>query len=206
MAISVETKNGQLHIRDGEKLYRLNPESIGMQIKLTAQNGVEQADVQAELEAIHTKIEAVDAIARRTSWRGSVNSESEIPHAYEAGDRWVVATPGVYKGQTLETGEIIVAIASRQGSGNQNSDFTFAQYNLNGAVTGPASAADGNIVSFDQTTGKVVKDSGLKTADVQAAVEDSKKVWNKTAAAVPDSMPEDLHDGGLLIVDASFGG
>ena len=122
MAISVETKNGQLHIRDGEKLYRLNPESIGMQIKLTAQNGVEQADVQAELEAIHTKIEAVDAIARRTSWRGSVNSESEIPNAYEAGDRWVVATPGVYKGQTLETGEIIVAIASRQGSGNQNSD------------------------------------------------------------------------------------
>ena len=51
-----------------------------------------------------------------------------------------------------------------------------------------------------------MKDSGLKTADVQAAVEDSKKVWNKTAAAVPDSMPEDLHDGGLLIVDASFGG
>ena len=206
MAISVETKNGQLHIRDGEKLYRLNPESVGMQIKLTAQNGVEQADVQAELEAIHTKIEAVDAIARRTSWRGSVNSESEIPNAYEAGDRWVVATPGVYKGQTLETGEIIVAIASRQGSGNQNSDFTVAQYNLNGAVTGPASAADDNIVSFDQTTGKVVKDSGLKTADVQAAVEDSKKVWNKTAAAVPDSMPEDLHDGGLLIVDACFGG
>lgn len=206
MPISVEVKNGQLHIRDGEKLYRLNPESIGVQIKLTAQNGVEQADVQAELEAIHTKIEAVDALARRTSWRGSVNSDSEIPTTYEAGDRWVVATPGVYKGQTLEAGEIIVAIVSRQGSGNDNSDFTFAQYNLNGAVTGPASAVDGNIVSFDQTSGKVVKDSGLKTADVQAAVNYSKKVWNKTAATVPDTMPEDLHDGGLLIVDAGFAG
>ena len=206
MPISVEVKNGQLHIRDGEKLYRLNPESIGAQIKLTAQNGVEQADVQAELEAIHTKIEAVDALARRTSWRGSVNSESEIPTTYEAGDRWVVSTPGVYKGQTLEAGEIIVAIVGRQGSGNENSDFTFAQYNLNGAVTGPASAADGNIVSFDQTTGKAVKDSGLKTADVQAAVDYSKKGWNRTAAAVPDTMPEDLHDGGLLIVDAGFAG
>ena len=118
----------------------------------------------------------------------------------------MVATPGVYKGQTLEAGEIIVAIVSRQGSGNDNSDFTFAQYNLNGAVTGPASAVDGNIVSFDQTTGKVVKDSGLKTADVQAAVDGSKKVWNKTAAAVPDTMPKDLHDGGLLIVDAGFAG
>ena len=206
MAISVETKNGQLHIRDGEKLYRLNPESVGMQIKLTAQNGVEQADVQAELEAIHTRIDAVDALAKRTSWRGSVNSDSEIPTTYEAGDRWVVATPGVYKGQTLEAGEIIVAIVSRQGSDNDNSDFTFAQYNLNGAVTGPEAAVDGNIVSFDQTTGKVVKDSGLKTTDVQAAVDSSKKVWNKTSAAVPDTMPEDLHNGGLLIVGAGFAG
>lgn len=205
MAISVEVKNGQLHIRDGEKLYRLNPESVGMQIKLTARNGVEQADVQAELEAIHTRLEIVDALARRTSWRGSVNAEGDIPTTYEAGDRWVVSTPGVYKGQTLEAGEIIVAITSRQGSGNQNSDFTFAQYNLNGAVTGPASAADGNIVCFDQTTGKVVKDSGLKTADVQAAVDGSKKVWNMIAANVPDVMPESLHDGGLLIVDAGFG-
>lgn len=206
MAISVEVKNGRLHIRDGEKLYRLNPESIGAQIKLTAQNGVGQADVQAELEAIHTKIEVVDALARRTSWRGSVNAEGDIPNTYEAGDRWVVTTPGVYKGQTLEAGEIIVAVASRQGSGNQNSDFTFAQYNLNGAVTGPASAVDGNIVCFDQTTGKVVKDSGLKTADVQAAVDGSKKVWNMLAASVPDVMPESLHDGGLLIVDAAFAG
>lgn len=205
MAISVEVKNGQLHIRDGEKLYRLNPESVGMQIKLTARNGVEQADVQAELEAIHTRLEIVDALARRTSWRGSVNAEGDIPNTYEAGDRWVVTTPGVYKGQTLEAGEIIVAVTSRQGSGNQNSDFTFAQYNLNGAVTGPASAADGNIVCFDQTTGKVVKDSGLKTADVQAAVDDSKKVWNMTAVNVPDVMPESLHDGGLLIVDAGLG-
>lgn len=205
MAISVEVKNGQLHIRDGEKLYRLNPESVGMQIKLTARNGVEQADVQAELEAIHTRLEIVDALARRTSWRGSVNAEGDIPNTYEAGDRWVVTTPGVYKGQALEAGEIIVAVTSRQGSGNQNSDFTFAQYNLNGAVTGPASAADGNIVCFDQTTGKVVKDSGLKTADVQAAVDGSKKAWNMIAATVPDVMPDGLHDGGLLIVDAGFG-
>lgn len=205
MAISVEVKNGRLHIRDGEKLYRLNPESVGMQIKLTARNGVEQADVQAELEAVHTRLEIVDALARRTSWRGSVNAEGDIPNTYEAGDRWVVTTPGVYKGQTLEAGEIIVAVTSRQGSGNQNSDFTFVQYNLNGAVTGPASAADGNIACFDQTTGKAVKDSGLKTADVQAAVDGSKKVWNMIAVNVPDVMPESLHDGGLLIVDAGFG-
>ena len=206
MPITVDVKNGKLYIRDGEKLLQLNAESIAKQIKLTAQNGVTQADVQAELEAVHTKIDVVDAIAKRTSFQGAVNSESDIPTTYEAGDRWVVATPGVYKGQKLETGEFIVSIVSRQGSGNDNSDFTFLQYNLDGAVTGPVSSADGNLAAFDGATGKVVKDSGLKMADVQAAVDDGKKVWVKTAASVPDAMPEDLHDGGLLFVDASLGG
>ena len=35
-----------------------------------------------------------------------------------------------------------------------------------GDVVGPASAVDGNIVSFDGTTGKLVKDSGVAAADV----------------------------------------
>ena len=37
-------------------------------------------------------------------------------------------------------------------------------------MTGPASAADGNLVAFDGTSGTVAKDSGLKIDDVSAAV------------------------------------
>lgn len=126
MSISIETKNGVIHVRDGEKLIKIMPESIGSQIKLTAQNGVTQTDAQKELEAIHT--------------------------------------------------------------------------NIDGAVTGPASSTGDNLAAFDGATGKVVKDTGISSASVQAAIDFSGKVPSKVADSVPDSMPEDLMPGGLLFV------
>ncbi len=39
-----------------------------------------------------------------------------------------------------------------------------------GDVTGPASSTNANLVSFDGTTGKVIQDSSLSTADVSSAV------------------------------------
>lgn len=206
MAITVEVKNGKLYIRDGEKLIQLNAESIGQQIKLTAQNGVTHDDVQAELEAIHTKISGLLRSVDVFIYKGVVNAEGDLPTTYEPGWTWKVASAGTYKGKACEIGDMIIAVVSRAGSGNENSDFDVIQANIDGAVTGPVSSADGNLAAFDGASGKVVKDSGLKMADVQAAVDDGKKVWVKTAASVPDAMPEDLHDGGLLFVDASLGG
>ena len=206
MAISVDVKNGQLHIRNGEKLIRINPESIGAQVKLTAQNGVTQADAQAELEAVHAKIDGLLTSADAMQFKGVVNAEGDLPTTYEPGWTWKVASAGSYKGNACEVGDMIVAVVSRAGTGNENSDFSVIQSNIDGAVTGPASAVGDDLAAFDGATGKVVKDSGLKTADVLAAVEKGKKVWVKTAASVPDTMPEDLHDGGLLFVDASLGG
>lgn len=206
MPITVEVKNGKLYIRDGEKLIQLNAESIASQIKLTAQNGVTQADVQAELEAVHSKVDGLLTSADAMIFKGVVNADRDLPTTYEPGWTWKVASAGSYKGNACEIGDMIVAVVSRSGTGNENSDFAVIQANIDGAVTGPVSSADGNLAAFDGATGKVVKDSGLKMADVQAAVDDGKKVWVKTAASVPDAMPEDLHDGGLLFVDASLGG
>ena len=206
MPITVEVKNGKLYIRDGEKLLQLNVESIASQIKLTAQNGVSQADVQAELEAVHSKIDGLLTSADAMIFKGVVNADGDLPTTYEPGWTWKVASAGSYKGNACEVGDMIVAVVSRAGTGNENSDFAVIQANIDGAVTGPVSSADGNLAAFDGATGKVVKDSGIPLADVQAAVDDGKKVWVKTAASVPDSMPEDLHDGGLLFVDASLGG
>lgn len=206
MAISVEVKNGKLYIRDGEKLLQLNPETIAAQVKLTARNGVTQGDVQAELEAVHTKVDGLLASADAMIFKGVVNAEGDLPATYEPGWTWKVASAGNYKGNACEIGDMIVAVVSRAGSGNENSDFAVIQANIDGAVTGPASATGDNLAAFDGATGKIVKDAGLGLSDVRAAVEGSKKVWVKTAASVPDAMPEDLHDGGLLFVDASLGG
>ncbi len=60
------------------------------------------------------------------------------------------------------------------------------QNNINRAVTGPASAADGNLMSFDGASGTVAKDSGIKTTDVSGAV--SKAHQHANAADVLDKL------------------
>lgn len=206
MAISVDVKNGQLHIRNGEKLIRINPESIGAQVKLTAQNGVTQADAQAELEAVHAKIDGLLTSADAMQFKGVVNAEGDLPTTYEPGWTWKVASAGSYKGNACEVGDMIVAVVSRAGTDNEDSDFSVIQSNIDGAVTGPASAVTDNLATFEGTSGKVVKDSGLAVADVRAAIDEGKRLWVKTVASLPDTPPDDLKDGGLLIVDPTFGG
>ena len=200
MAISVETKKGVIHARDGEKLIKLMPESVGDQIKLTTQNGVTQTDVQAELEALHTKVNGLLVSADALQYKGTVNSDGELPTTYEPGWVWKVGTAGTYKGQACEAGDLLISNVSRAGSGNDNSDFDVVQGNVPRPVSGPASATDGNLVSFDQTTGMLVKDSGISKDSVNAAIAFSGKVPSKVVDAVPESMPEDLMPGGMLFV------
>lgn len=200
MAVTEETKEGVIHIRDGEKLIKIMPESLAKLIKLTAQNGVTQADVQAELEAIHGKMDGLLSEADAMQYKGVVNADGDIPATYEPGWMWKIGTKGTYRGQPCEAGDLIIANVSRAGSGNDNSDFDVVQGNVPRPVSGPASATDGNLVTFDKTTGMLVKDSGISVDSVNAAVAFSGKVPSKVVDAVPDSMPEDLMSGGMLFV------
>lgn len=100
-----------------------------------------------------------------------------------------------------------------------------------GDVVGPASAVDGNLAAFDQTTGKLIKDSAVPMSDAADAV--AKKHEHANQADVLDklansdgkltfdgkpvgdglrdvvfaedleTMPADLRDGGLLLVTAA---
>lgn len=97
-----------------------------------------------------------------------------------------------------------------------------------GGVSGPDAAVDGNLAAFDQTTGKLLKDSAIPMGEAADAV--SKKHEHANQADVLDklgtsggkltfdgnpvtdglrdvalvdnldSMPADLRDGGLLLV------
>lgn len=97
-----------------------------------------------------------------------------------------------------------------------------------GDVVGPASAVDGNLAAFDQTTGKLIKDSGVTMTDAADAVAKKHEHANQTDvldklgvdegkltydgqpvgdglrdvvfADNLDAMPADLRDGGLLLV------
>ena len=204
MLITTSEVNATAYSRKGNELRELNYKTVGTQVKLTVQNKVTQDDVQAELEAIHTKIDGLLANADAMQFKGVVNNDSELPTTYTAGWTWKVGTAGTYKGVVCEVGDLIIAIETRAGSDNQNSDFAVLQTNIDGAVTGPASAVNENIPVFDQTSGRVIKDSGISKASLSAVIAASSKVWVKLANSVPDSMPEELLEGGLLIVGAGL--
>lgn len=72
---------------------------------------------------------------------------------------------------------------------------------LDDGVKGPASAVDSNVAAFDTATGKLIKDSGIAVADIQDAID---KVWVMTVNAIPETMPANLADGGLIIVDPDY--
>ena len=92
MALTYQSeKNVTLSRRNGEELVRLHPATVGVQVALTAQNGVTQTDVQKELEAIHGKMDGLLREADAMQYKGVVNADGELPTTYEPGWMWKVA-------------------------------------------------------------------------------------------------------------------
>lgn len=83
---------------------------------------------------------------------------------YNVGWTYRVISAGIYAGQKCEIGDLIIAVVNRETTGAANSDWTVVQTNIDGAVVGPATSTNNNIVLFDGTSGKVIKDSGLTIA------------------------------------------
>ncbi len=218
-----------LYQRVGEKLYLLNIQTTAEQVKMKdAEQG--ESSVQQEIEALREAVKNVLAANDAMVFKGVVNQDSDIAAAdYQAGWTYKVGTAGTYKGQKCEVGDLIVCIKDYADSA-ADSDWTVVQTNIDGAVTGPESAVSENLASFDGATGRIIKDSALKTADVSDAVAKKHEHANKTdvldklstqdgellfdgkrindglvevaSTTSIDSIPENLRDGGLLIVNA----
>lgn len=111
-------------------------------------------------QAINDLLEASSAM----TFKGSVNSISDLPNKHDVGDTYVVATAGIYVGQTCEVGDLIICKVS--GTTVNANDWIVVQTNINGAVTGPKDAIAKNLAAFDGTTGKIIEDSGISTKTV----------------------------------------
>jgi hypothetical protein len=84
---------------------------------------------------------------------------TNLPTTYSAGWTIRVVTAATYAGKVCEVGDLLIAIIDRSGTGNSDSDWTVAQTNIDGAVTGPATATSGNFPIFNNDTGKVIANS-----------------------------------------------
>lgn len=112
---------------------------------------------------------------------GIVDSSHPLPTTdYTVGQTFRVAEAGTYAGQECETGDLIIVIKDYATDGASNADFLVVQANVDGAVTGPDASTDANIVVFDGTTGRKIKDSTVTIASVQDAIAKAHEHANKT--------------------------
>lgn len=218
-----------LYQRVGENLYKVLVETSADQVLMKdAENG--DSNVQAEIESLRESVKNVLAANDAMIFKGVVNTPGDIAATdYDAGWTYKVGTAGIYKGQKCEVGDLIVCVNDYAAEGASASDWTVIQTNIDGAVTGPESAVSENLAAFDGTTGRIVKDSALKTADVADAVTKRHEHTNKAdvldklsddgsgnllfdgkriddgkvdvaSTTSIDTIPANLRDGGLLIV------
>ena len=112
---------------------------------------------------------------------GIVDSSTPLPATdYTVGQTFRVAEAGTYAGQECETGDLIIVIKDYAAEGASNADFLVVQANVDGAVTGPDASTDANIVVFDGTTGRKIKDSTVTLASLQDAISKAHEHTNKT--------------------------
>ena len=114
---------------------------------------------------VKTEINNVLAAAGALIYKGTIGTDGTItalPASHKVGDTYVVATAGNYAGETCEIGDMIICVTTRTTA--NNADWNIVQTNVNGAVTGPASAVTNRVATFNGTTGKVIKDSGFTIA------------------------------------------
>lgn len=111
---------------------------------------------------------------------GVVDSSTPLPSTgYEVGQTFRVAEAGTYAGQDCEAGDLIIVIKDYAQGTASNADFLVVQANVDGAVTGPDASTDANIVVFDGTTGRKIKDSSVTIASVSDAVAKAHEHTNK---------------------------
>jgi len=89
---------------------------------------------QAIAEYVGGAIAAMDAMVFKGTL-GTGGTITALPTTYSTGWTYRVITAGTYAGNVCEVGDLIIALTSRSGSGNLNSDWTVAQTNIEGAIT-----------------------------------------------------------------------
>lgn len=151
----------KVNLRDAKKNLVL-PATSADQVK-TADGG----NVEAEIKALKALLASG---VRPCGTVGAGGDMETLPaDSYKRGDMYIVKTGGTYAGQVCEPGDLILCIKTFEEEA-ADTDWTVVQNNVVRAVKGPESAADGNLMAFDGTSGTVAKDSGIKLDDVSAAV------------------------------------
>lgn len=164
----------------GNKAPLASPALTGTPTAPTAATGTDTtqiattAFVNAEIDAKMSESDAM--VYNGTIAGGSSGDYGALTPAANKGWTYKVTTAGKIDGVAVEIGDMLIcntdntAAATASSYSTIKANWDFIQTNIDGAVVGPASAVDGNIVVFDGATGKLIKDSGKKLSDFKNVV------------------------------------
>ncbi|MBT2326136.1 hypothetical protein J7E62_27790 [Variovorax paradoxus] len=129
--------------------------------------------------------------------------------AADAGHLYKVSVAGKIgggSGPNVEVGDTLYCITDASSAGTHagvGANWVIAQVNVDGAVTGPASATADHVATFNGTTGKIVKDSGLTLAGTNTGDETTTTAGALINGATSKTTPVDADYLGLMDSAAS---
>jgi hypothetical protein len=123
-------------------------------------------------------------------YKGTIDCSTnpDYPTA-DAGWMYIASVAGKIGGASgtdVEVGDMIICNTDGTVSGNQatvGQYWNIIQKNIVGAVTGPSSSVSNNVVFFDGTTGKIIKDSGLTLSGSNTGDETTATIKTKLGIA-----------------------
>lgn len=118
-------------------------------------------------DAVDNGLAVADAMVYKgTLAGGSTGSYGALTPAATKGETYKVTAAGKIDGVAVEIGDMLICNADNTAAATSSNyttiaaNWDFIQANIDGAVTGPASAVDGHVAVFDGSNGKTVKDGG----------------------------------------------
>lgn len=133
----------------------------------TADNASEQ--VLPTRSAICRSLNNLLQASQALYYKGTIDptNSSSIPSAAKVGDVYIFSKAGTCFGQNVEAGDMAICSAV---NGNTIT-WNIVQMNIDGAVrSSTSSTTDGELVLFDGTSGKVVKNSGIVTTTINGYI------------------------------------
>lgn len=128
-------------------------------------------------KAVKTYVDNLLTASNAVVYKGAIDCSSNPNYpAANAGDLYRVSVAGKIggaSGPNVQAGDTLLCFVDSTSSGDHatvGTSWNIIQVNLDGAVIGPSSAVGSNIVEFDATTGKLIKDGGLSHADISDAI------------------------------------
>lgn len=166
-------------------------------------------------KAVKYYIDTLIGNANALVYKGTIDCSGNPNYpAADAGWDYVVSVAGKIggaSGVSVDVGDMLLCKVDSSASGDQatvGANWNIIEKNIVGAVSGPDSAVDNNIALFNNTTGKIIKDSGknISTDGTFASNSDNKVPTEKAVKTyVGETLPGDgTQSFNNLLINSDF--